>query len=279
MNPSPATLKALAAVSGNVCAFPSCIAPIYDTLHGKLVGEACHIKAQRPNGPRYDPNQTDTERNGYDNLVYMCSPHHTVIDDPVKLHEYTVDVLRGYKTDHESKNYNTILTEDVLTRLVRKVLDLQQETSAAPAPTVAVIVESFLERAGNDVGIDTYDFRIKLRNDGQSTVRNYRIEVEIPWDHFTSRSIYEAEVKEHTRGKVRLFRFTEKGHPGFTLYPGDTSHTLSKLEYTVSFQQYRTIKTEAIKVILYSGDTLLSSRDYPLTNYLSDERLDHILGM
>jgi hypothetical protein len=49
------TLKKLFALSGNVCAFPGCTAPIVDTEHGIVTGEICHIKARSPEGPRYAP--------------------------------------------------------------------------------------------------------------------------------------------------------------------------------------------------------------------------------
>jgi len=65
----------------------------------KVIGEVCHIKAQNKGGPRYDPNQTATERHGYDNLILMCSPHHTVIDDDEDT--YTVEYLHRLKEKPE----------------------------------------------------------------------------------------------------------------------------------------------------------------------------------
>jgi hypothetical protein len=95
--PSDTTIKRLFARSGNRCAFPKCAVEIVqgDTL----VGEICHIKAARPGGPRYDPNQSAAGRHGYDNLILLCGTHHTVIDDDEEA--YTVDRLIKMKTDHE----------------------------------------------------------------------------------------------------------------------------------------------------------------------------------
>jgi hypothetical protein len=121
--PSKSTLKALGAVSGNRCAFPSCLAPIYDTKHGKLVGQVAHIKAESPLGPRYDKNQTDAERHGFDNLIFMCAHHHLVIDDPANLSQYTVETLIRMKRHHEAAAQNTIMTEDVLERIVQKAVE------------------------------------------------------------------------------------------------------------------------------------------------------------
>jgi hypothetical protein len=98
MRPTQSTLKRLFALSGNQCAFPKCQAPL---IHNDtLLGEVCHIKADSPGGPRYDPNQTDAERPAFDNLLVLCPTHHTVIDDD----EVSFSVLRLHeiKRDHES---------------------------------------------------------------------------------------------------------------------------------------------------------------------------------
>ena len=88
--PSQKTYNLLYAKSSNRCAFPGCKNPI--TLNQTLVGNVCHIKAANLKGPRYDPNQTHTERHGYDNLLLMCSIHNKVVDDDEAT--YTVDRLK-----------------------------------------------------------------------------------------------------------------------------------------------------------------------------------------
>jgi hypothetical protein len=106
------TLKKLFALSGNQCAFPKCEAPIVDFATGIVVGEICHIKGKSPNGPRYDRAQLDRERNGYENLLLMCNPHNKVVDHETNLHKYTVEVLKGYKSDHESKFRRSLIRID-----------------------------------------------------------------------------------------------------------------------------------------------------------------------
>lgn len=97
--PSTATVKRLFAQSGNKCAFPRCPSPI---IAGKtIVGEICHITAQRVGGPRYDPEQTATARHAYENLILLCSNHHVVVDDDPEA--YTVDRLIKMKSDHEQR--------------------------------------------------------------------------------------------------------------------------------------------------------------------------------
>jgi hypothetical protein len=95
--PTTATIKRLFALSGNRCAFPKCASTLVDGK--KAVGKICHIKAQNEGGPRFDPDQTPEERNGYDNLILMCGRHHDVIDDDEEA--YTVEYLHRLKAKHE----------------------------------------------------------------------------------------------------------------------------------------------------------------------------------
>ena len=97
--------KQLYALSGNECANPLC--------HNKLVypddnakdDQICHIEAASPDGPRYNPNQTDEERRGFDNLILLCHRCHDMIDNNPDI--YTVEVLKKWKQEHEDIYKNT----------------------------------------------------------------------------------------------------------------------------------------------------------------------------
>lgn len=114
--PRNKTLKRLFAVSGNRCAFPNCENTIVDPTSGTVVGVICHIKAQSPDGPRYDPSQTDEERHGFDNLLLMCPIHHRIIDsDP---ESYTVPRLKEIKAKHEALHTGgTEPSDDIINQL------------------------------------------------------------------------------------------------------------------------------------------------------------------
>lgn len=93
-------IRKLQILSGNQCAFPTCKQSLLEADDADTyVGQICHIKAESPKGPRYDPDQTEEERNGFENLLIMCGTHHTVIDRNAK--KYTVEVLVKIKHDHE----------------------------------------------------------------------------------------------------------------------------------------------------------------------------------
>jgi hypothetical protein len=87
--PSRPTVKRLFALSGNRCAFPRCSTPLVDPQSGSIVGEVCHIKGEKPGAARYDPNQSNEERHGFDNLILLCNVHHKVADDDEAV--YTVN--------------------------------------------------------------------------------------------------------------------------------------------------------------------------------------------
>ena len=97
--PSLAVVKQLFAHSGNRCAFPKCKNGLIQD--NTVIGEICHIKAARPNGPRYDPEQTSDERHSYSNLILLCANHHKTIDDDPEA--YTVERLVKLKEEHASR--------------------------------------------------------------------------------------------------------------------------------------------------------------------------------
>lgn len=93
------TIRALFARSGNQCAFPGCTHTMINAKQ-KFVGQVCHIEAAMPEGERYNPNQTDEERRGYENLILLCYQHHIETDDTS---DFTAETLKNIKYQHESR--------------------------------------------------------------------------------------------------------------------------------------------------------------------------------
>lgn len=109
--PRLAVRQALFALSGNICAFPDCDVAMY--THGTIIGEICHIHAQKAGEARFRDDLNLEEIHALDNLVLMCRNHHKVIDDhPDK---YTADWLRNVKRAHELTAPNT--PTDILVQL------------------------------------------------------------------------------------------------------------------------------------------------------------------
>jgi len=96
--------KKVCIASGGKCAFPGCDIELvsYEAgPEGTIVGEIAHLVAEHRQGPRGRSGMTDEERNKANNLMLLCTLHHTVIDQ--NPHSYSVQVLRQMKADHEKR--------------------------------------------------------------------------------------------------------------------------------------------------------------------------------
>ncbi|QBX35124.1 HNH endonuclease [Paracoccus liaowanqingii] len=92
----------LAFRSGGVCAMPKCARHLtYNSPTGDdtYVGEAAHIKGEKPKAARYEADMTDVERDHIDNLLYLCTDDHTIIDKVPA--DWTTVKLLEIKTKHE----------------------------------------------------------------------------------------------------------------------------------------------------------------------------------
>ena len=93
----PSIKNAVLAFSKNTCAYPGCHNKIINK-NGTMIGNICHIEAKEENGPRFNKNQADDERNGFDNLICLCYEHHQITHDL----NYSVDDLKKMKYDAEN---------------------------------------------------------------------------------------------------------------------------------------------------------------------------------
>ncbi len=73
-----------------------------ENIHGvTMIGEAAHICAASPRGPRYDANMTSDERSSIDNGIWLCANCARIIDrDTIK---YTVNILKTIKEQAEQR--------------------------------------------------------------------------------------------------------------------------------------------------------------------------------
>lgn len=133
------TIKRMFAESGNQCAFPKCVAKLIDTTSGVVVADICHIKAASPDGPRYDPQQSELERHGYDNLILLCLAHHRVVDDDEV--SYTVERLSSMKVAHRARGIPTPHVAD----------SILGEFGRAAAISVAPVTITSINQSGGQV--------------------------------------------------------------------------------------------------------------------------------
>src|SRR5208337_5483095 len=101
MSISDKTRKILWSRSGGYCAIckiefinkPSMVNNL------SIIGEECHIISKSSNGPRFQETIKTDILDNYDNLIFLCSNHHKLIDDQIEY--YTVERLQQIKREHE----------------------------------------------------------------------------------------------------------------------------------------------------------------------------------
>lgn len=92
----------LAFRSGGICAI--CLRPLaYDenSETDTHVGEAAHIRGEKPGAARYDPSMPADECGDVGNLIYLCRNCHRIIDDKNQENLWPVERLLKLKKDHE----------------------------------------------------------------------------------------------------------------------------------------------------------------------------------
>jgi hypothetical protein len=296
MGYSDLTLKKLFCLSGNMCAFPQCQATIVDSSTGVVVGEICHIKSKSPNGPRYDPNQTEEERNSYENLLLMCDPHNKIVDHRNTRENFPVEVLQKFKSQHEAQFKNAVVDNRLTDHFVSHFVTFGSVTSyhqsggqlaniiinnaqaREPDVNLEALIESPRVCVGIHPSIDTYDFCVSLHNQGQTTIRDFRVEVRIPtaYSNRPTSTVYAAEVTDEPASTNRLFRVTANQLNNCVLYPGAKRDVLS-LDFQVTREQYREGVAGSVLVSAYCGDRVVSKTEQTIAALLRPERVQYFL--
>lgn len=101
------------------CSYPSCRKQLIKdgslTREDVLVGEVAHIVAQNAGGPRGKQDPPGGARDGQENLILLCSEHHTIIDQQPG--QFPVAKLIQWKADHEAWVGSQLSPQDQFTGL------------------------------------------------------------------------------------------------------------------------------------------------------------------
>ncbi len=128
LQPTPAVIKRLFALSGNRCAYPECHEKIVDE-HGTVIGEICHIEAAEEGGERYNVNSNDEYRRSFENLILMCSNHHKKTDNIIV---YDAVKLRQFKVQHESQNNNLYqVSDEIINQSIKNLMKQENLNSGS----------------------------------------------------------------------------------------------------------------------------------------------------
>lgn len=181
-----------------------------------------------------------------------------------------MELLTGYKKHHEERFHNTVVKPDLLHHWLTLSKHLEK-----PLPSVVPVIEAFMTGADNQMRIDRYDFRIRFRNEGETTVREFRLEVEVPNAYANPTHSSFAEVRNHTRGDVTLYRRLHSELRDFVLYPDEISDYVLRLDYQLLHDQYKNVN-RSIKVLVYADDTRLSVTEYPIRKFRNKDRMNQL---
>ncbi len=115
---------ALILLSDGTCYWPGCTERFVTPVNGQyFIGlQIAHIRALESKGARYDPSMSDEERNAFPNLIFLCKPHHTAVDNGGE-EKYPMKTLQKWKSDRETSKVAALrglrdLTEDRLQELI-----------------------------------------------------------------------------------------------------------------------------------------------------------------
>ena len=108
---SPATKRAIERQARGHCSNPACRrlthAATSDGAGEINIGQASHICAAAPGGPRYDPQMTSDERAAADNGIWLCDVHGRAVD--AKDSKFTVEELRAWKRQTNEDSWRSVM--------------------------------------------------------------------------------------------------------------------------------------------------------------------------
>ncbi|MEX1200970.1 MAG: hypothetical protein WEB02_09305 [Methylophaga sp.] len=108
---SPATKRAIERQARGHCSNPTCRRLTHAATsdgEGEInIGQASHICAAAPGGPRYDAQMTSDERAAADNGIWLCDVHGRAVD--AKDSKFTVEELRRWKTQTNEDSWRSVM--------------------------------------------------------------------------------------------------------------------------------------------------------------------------
>ncbi len=126
------TKYTLAARAQFSCSFEGCseitIGPALGHQGVINSGEAAHITAAAPDGPRFDPGLTPEQRRSAENGIWMCRRHAWIIDRDEQT--YTVDQLRRWKAEREARSAGALV--DPMSAAMRAAAEAMGKAQAPP---------------------------------------------------------------------------------------------------------------------------------------------------
>ena len=159
---SPTTKRELADRAGHHCSRCLALTTCSDE-QGKpfRIGDAAHQAAASEQGPRYDPDQTDTERSSVENGLWLCSSCHRKIDGD--RYRYSVQDLKQMKAEAEERARKMVHGEIVFEMKNKEAAAIEHYLSSRPLtnflPKSSPIADDPLLANGAKLGIQIIPYR------------------------------------------------------------------------------------------------------------------------
>jgi len=159
------TIKLLFGKNNGQCSFPDCKNKII-AEDGTVVGQIAHIQAASKKGPRYNPPISDEERASFSNLMLLCDKHHKMIDNKANEDEYSIELLKSWKAEHEAKfekdkiEVPDTVIEQITAKLELSIKQLLNQYIAFDEIKDFGIIEEIFNYVFNEIIEENYDTKI-----------------------------------------------------------------------------------------------------------------------
>lgn len=207
--PTKDTLNLLFSLSGNVCAFPGCTHPIFDS-DNNFIAQVCHIESANEGGERFNRNSTNEDRRQYSNLLILCYEHHKVTDN-VAL--YTTEKMVELKHQHEKKFrpspsyisndqidtifYNETKKIQEISSDTKNILDKQNEQTEILRQILALQLTKTenhtIPKTDFDKQID-FIISLRLKNNHKTAIILFQKLKEENWENMSDREKYRIQA-------------------------------------------------------------------------------------
>lgn len=118
---------------------------------------------------------------------------------------------------------------------------------------------------------ELYGWRIKLINDGEITVKNFRVDIKFPNIFLNQHTGYAIEVVEKRTQDYRLFRMTSEHHRNKVLH-SDDEYSVFEGSYSVSKVLRENGDLERLVFInIYADDILVDKIERKMSEFVSNE--------
>lgn len=162
--------------AGGFCSNPECRRSTFGAKPGQdgyvNIGEAAHITASAPGGPRYDSSITSEQRRSESNGLWLCQPCGDLVDSDSE--RFTCETLLKWKQAAEDQAFGALIAATV-------AYD-QRVKSAPPETAVQELIEQLISAAQADLaafkrmpGWPLHAIELNLRMIDSESVRTFNV--------------------------------------------------------------------------------------------------------